>query len=142
MPDPEQFGFAVWRPGFRMSLAVPHSRGEVAGVASFLGLCASLHPGPTFARLRETKCSVKVVRHTWKINFCGKLRGAGGGGSRVKVPTLVPPKNGVTRMGHPPVLRTENWELFSKSHDVVAAVDVDHFAGDAAAGVGGEEDTG
>lgn len=25
-------------PGFRMSLAVPHSRGEVAGVASFLGL--------------------------------------------------------------------------------------------------------
>ena len=25
-------------PGFRMSLAVPHSHGEVAGVASFLGL--------------------------------------------------------------------------------------------------------
>ena len=36
----------------------------------------------------------------------------------------------------------ENRELLSKPHDVVAAVHVDHFAGDAAAGVGGEEDTG
>jgi len=35
-----------------------------------------------------------------------------------------------------------NRELISKSHDVVAAVYVDHFAGDTAAGVGGEEDTG
>ena len=30
----------------------------------------------------------------------------------------------------------------SKPHDVVPAVDVDHFAGDATAGVGGEEDSG
>ncbi len=28
-----------------------------------------------------------------------------------------------------------------KPHDVVSAIDVDHFAGDAAAGVGGQEDS-
>jgi len=36
---------------------------------------ASLHPGPTFARLHELKSSVKVVRHNWKIICCGKLLG-------------------------------------------------------------------
>ncbi len=30
----------------------------------------------------------------------------------------------------------------SKSHDVIPAIDVDHLAGDAAAGVGREEDSG
>ena len=33
-------------------------------------------------------------------------------------------------------------DVFSKAHDVVAAIDVNYFAGDAAAGVGGEEDSG
>src|SRR5258708_36208909 len=39
---------------------------------------------------------------------------------------------------------TGNWRLRpgSKSHDVVAAIHVDDFAGHATAGVGGEEDSG
>jgi hypothetical protein len=36
---------------------------------------------------------------------------------------------------------TENRELASKSHDVIAAIYIDDFAGDAAAGVRGEEDS-
>src|SRR5258706_11140787 len=35
---------------------------------------------------------------------------------------------------------TDNW--ISKSHDVVAAIHVDDFAGHATAGIGGEEDSG
>jgi hypothetical protein len=42
------------------------------GGREFPRTCASLHPGPTFARMRELKFSVKVVRHSCKINFCGK----------------------------------------------------------------------
>src|ERR1700722_226854 len=39
-------------------------------------------------------------------------------------------------------LETGNWKLSLKSHDVVAAIDVNHLAGDAAAGIGGEEPSG
>ena len=40
--------------------------------------------------------SVKVIRHTNEIKFCGKL-----GGRKVKTPTLISPKSGEIRMGHP-----------------------------------------
>src|ERR1700688_3374253 len=38
-------------------------------------------------------------------------------------------------------LRAESCELPSKSHNVIPAIHVNHFAGDAAAGVGGEKDS-
>ena len=55
-----------------MSLSVPHSRGEVAGVAGFLGLRVD-HPGPASSKICNYNFSVTVIRHNFQIYFCGKL---------------------------------------------------------------------
>jgi hypothetical protein len=54
----------------------------------------------------------------------------------IKIPT----SGKIGQVGHPSYVRMLIQQIpFSESHDVVAAIHVDHFAGDAAAGVGGEE---
>jgi hypothetical protein len=57
-------------PDFRMALTVPHSHGEVAGVASFLGLRV-VPPELYTARLVTLKLAVKVTpsrltKNLWK----------------------------------------------------------------------------
>ena len=53
------------RPGVRMSL-FPHSHGEGAGAASFLGL-RGIASGTYAARVGETEFSVTVARHMEEI---------------------------------------------------------------------------
>ena len=69
---PTYSGYVSAYPGFRMSLSVPHSRGEVAGVAGFLGLRVD-HPGPASSKIFNCNFSVTVIRHNFQIYFCGKL---------------------------------------------------------------------
>ena len=61
-------------PGFRMSLAVPHSRGEVAGVASFLGLRV-VASGPYIRQIARTEILSKGCSSQLENNVLWKTLG-------------------------------------------------------------------
>lgn len=70
--SPELFGVAyLKRPGFRMSLAVPHSRGEVAGVAGFLGLRV-VASGPYIRQIARTEILSKGCASQLRNKFLWK----------------------------------------------------------------------